>query len=182
MTEQELIVGAHVKHSLYGEGYVITETMVSCDIIFERGGKRSFTKRSVLEDLELIELSTVVDEKPRLSLNEVEDVLRQVLEDSNGIHENVPIGERWENGTLILKPNNDTQPKEIPLDTFFHKIVMVRDRLRVLEQNINSHKILTDADKYDLQQYITRIYGSLTSFNVLFKEKDDYFVGMSGEK
>ena len=79
---------------------------------------------------------------------------------------------------MILEPGSDgVKGKEIPIETFFHKIVMVRDRLRLLEQNINSHKVLTDEEKVNLQQYITRSYGSLTSFNVLFESKNDYFVG-----
>lgn len=81
---------------------------------------------------------------------------------------------------MILKPGSDSlQSKEIPIETFFHKIVMLRDRLRVLEQNVNSNKKLTDEDKVNLQQYITRIYGSLTTFNVLFRNKEDHFVGGS---
>ena len=79
---------------------------------------------------------------------------------------------------MILQPGNrDLKPKEIPIETFFHKIVMTRDRLRVLEQNINSNAQLSDEEKVNLQQYITRIYGSLTTFNILFDDKEDFFVG-----
>ena len=82
---------------------------------------------------------------------------------------------------MILQPFDKTlKPKEIPIEDLFHKIVMLRDMLRVLEQNINSHKKLSDEDKVNLQQYITRCYGSLTTFNVLFKNKEQYFVGEKG--
>lgn len=90
----------------------------------------------------------------------------------------VPMGDRWIGGKLILEPRDkQLQPKAMPIDGFFHKICMVRDRLRVLEQKINSHPKLSDADKLEMQQYVTRCYGSLTSFNVLFKEREDWFVG-----
>jgi hypothetical protein len=93
------------------------------------------------------------------------------------------MGDRWEGGTLVLQPSDPgLKAKELPLEIFFHKIVMLRDRLRVLEQQINSHKKLSDEDKVNLQQYITRIYGSLTTFNVLFKEREDWFVGEKGSK
>jgi hypothetical protein len=93
-----------------------------------------------------------------------------------------PIGERWQGGTLILRPGKPgTQEKEVPIEAFFHKIVMLRDRLRVLEQQINSNEKLSDAEKVSLQQYITRCYGSLTTFNILFKDKADYFVGSKNE-
>jgi len=180
MKEQELVVGTRVKHSLYGMGYVCAATLVNCDIIFERGGLISFSKKTVVEDLVLLDAPDTESNEPKLTLAEVEEALNAILEKHNAIEYNVPLGERWEKGTLVLQPNNGTQPKEMPIETFFHKIVMVRDRLRVLEQNINSHKKLTDEDKIDLQQYITRIYGSLTSFNILFKDKEDYFVGTGG--
>jgi hypothetical protein len=180
MKEQEIVTGIRVKHSLYGMGYVCSATLVNCDIIFERGGLVSFSKKTVAEDLSLLDTPDSDTAEPKLTLAEVEEALDVILEKHNAIEYNVPLGERWENGTLVLQPNNGTQPKEMPIETFFHKIVMVRDRLRVLEQNINSHKKLTDAEKVDLQQYITRIYGSLTSFNILFKDKEDYFVGTGG--
>ena len=97
-----------------------------------------------------------------------------------GLSEPVPLGDRWLGGTMALQPADKTQKaKEIPIEDFFHKVVMLRDRLRVLEQNINSHKKLTDEDKVNLQQYITRCYGSLTTFNVLFKETHHQFKGSS---
>ncbi len=104
-------------------------------------------------------------------------VLREVLLDELGIRD-VDIGDRWDGGELVLVPGKEgTQEKRIPLDAFFKKIVMVRDKLRVLEQKINSHKGLSDEEKVQLQQYITGCYGSLTTFNVLFKRKEDQFVG-----
>ena len=92
----------------------------------------------------------------------------------------VPLGDKWKGGKIILQPGNTgLSAKEIPIDQFFNKIVMVRDRLRVLEQRINSSNI-DNEEKVNLQQYITRIYGSLTTFNILFKYKEDQFVGEKG--
>lgn len=92
----------------------------------------------------------------------------------------VPLAPRWEGGKITLVPGNDSQSKEIPLDSLFHKIVMIRDRLRTLEQKINAHPKLSDTEKVDMQQYVTRCYGSLTTFNVLFKDKVDQFTGEKG--
>ena len=104
-------------------------------------------------------------------------VLREVLLDELGVRD-VELGDRWNDGELVLVPGKDgTQEKRIPLDVFFKKIVMVRDKLRVLEQKVNGNKNLSDEDKVQLQQYITGCYGSLTSFNILFKHKEDQFAG-----
>ncbi len=112
-----------------------------------------------------------------MDIDEFRNVLRQVLSEQLGVSE-TPLGSRWEGGEVILKPGtDDTAEKRIPLDAFFHKIVMVRDKLRVLEAKVNSHKRLSDAEKVQLQQYITACYGSLTTFNVLFAEREDGFVG-----
>lgn len=114
---------------------------------------------------------------PRVERDEIREVLRTLLEEETGLGF-TEIAERFRDGTLVIKPNNPSlQAKEIPLESFFHKIVMIRDRLRVLEQKINSSTKLTDAEKVDLQQYITKVYGSLTSFNVLFRDRDDQFRG-----
>ncbi|MAQ16667.1 MAG: hypothetical protein CMN30_17970 [Sandaracinus sp.] len=109
--------------------------------------------------------------------DEFREVLREVLLDELGIRD-VAIGDRWHGGELVMKPGRDgTQDKSIPLDIFFKKIVQVRDKLRVLEQKVNGHKGLSNEEKVQMQQYITACYGSLTTFNVLFKEKKDHFVG-----
>jgi len=109
--------------------------------------------------------------------DEFRDVLRQILREELGMS-GADIGERWQGGEIVLKPGReDTQEKVVPLDSFFAKIVGIRDKLRVLEQKINSHKGLTAKEKIGLQQYITGCYGSLTTFNVLFRDRDDGFTG-----
>jgi hypothetical protein len=91
------------------------------------------------------------------------------------------IGDRWAGGQLVLKPGRaGTAEKVVPIEHFFRKIVAVRDRLRVLEQRINTHPKLSDGERVDLQEYITRAYGSLTTFNMLFVEPEDRFVGTKG--
>jgi hypothetical protein len=110
-----------------------------------------------------------------MTREELTDLIREALRDEN---RHVTLAPKWEGGVAILKPRDPAlQAKEIPLDQLFHKVVMIRDRLRVLEQKINANEKLTDAEKVDLQQYVTKCYGTLTTFNVLFREERDKFVG-----
>ena len=173
---EELAIGTRVDHPRYGEGIISKDKITSYEIFFARGGKIDITKRT--EDLEVIDAPATEKPKNSLTLPEIERVLRFVLEEQSALQELVPLSDKWTGGNMILQPANlSLKAKEIPIESFFHKIVMVRDRLRVLEQNINSHDHLTDEEKVNMQQYITRIYGSLTSFNILFAEKEQYFVG-----
>jgi hypothetical protein len=124
--------------------------------------------------------STPVDVGGELDMTR--DELMEIFREASG-EVDVPLASKWEGGTLTLKPGRaELQGKDLPIDTFFHKVVMVRDRLRTLEQKINGHPKLTDAEKVEMQQYITRVYGSLTSFNVLFREKNDQFIGAKGDE
>ncbi len=172
---EELTVGTRVDHPRYGEGIISKDILTAYEIFFERGGKIEISKRNT--DLTVLEANDAAP-KTGLSLKDMENVLCFVLDKHAALNEVVPLGEKWEGGTMYLQPaNQDLKPKEIPIDMFFHKIVMLRDRLRVLEQNINSSQSLSDEEKVNIQQYITRAYGSLTTFNVLFAEKEHYFVG-----
>lgn len=172
---EELTVGTRVDHPRYGEGIVSKNNLTAYEIFFERGGKIEITKRNT--DITVIEKNEDVSDSG-LSITDMEEVLNFVLDKHAALNEIVPLGDKWTAGTLKLVPANpELKPKDIPIEVFFHKIVMLRDRLRVLEQNINSSKSLSDEEKVNIQQYITRIYGSLTTFNVLFAEKEYYFVG-----
>lgn len=113
-----------------------------------------------------------------MTREELMEIFREAAGDAGA----APLAPKWEGGTIQLVPGNrELQAKELPVDNLFHKVVMVRDRLRVLEQKINAHPKLSDAEKVDMQQYITRVYGSLTSFNLLFRDKADQFIGAKGE-
>jgi hypothetical protein len=116
-------------------------------------------------------------------LSMTREELMEIFREAAGETEAPPLAGKWEGGTLRLIPGKaDLQAKDLPIDSLFHKVVMVRDRLRTLEQKINGHSKLTDAEKVEMQSYITRVYGSLTSFNILFREKGDQFVGQKGDE
>ena len=171
----DIKTGTKVDHELYGEGVITESGITGFTVVFDRSGKMEFSRMN--DEFEILEEGD--GEAPTSdgkSVDEIVGLLKNVLEEFNGISEVVELGEKWEGGTMVLNPGNpDLQPKEIPIEQFFHKIVMVRDRLRVLEQNLNSHDKLSGEDKVHMQQYITRSYGSLTTFNILFKNKDDQF-------
>lgn len=171
----DLFEGDLVRHETHGIGKVEETSGMGenqrCLVYFPRTDKRSFFGRSTLTRLAPSEVTSY--EMVKLAVRELREEDAPVVE----------MADRWKGGELVLQPTDSSlAPKSLPVETFFHKIVMVRDRLRVLEQQINSHKKLSDEEKVGLQQYITRIYGSLTTFNVLFRHKKDHFVGQKGEK
>ena len=166
-------IGSRVEHPAYGAGVVVRLHKAAYDICFVQYGIKL-----VGRDYEKFKIIEVIEADDAVTFNDFEKSLIKVLRAHSDASEIVELGDKWKDGTLILKPGEeDLKSKELPIDAFFHKIVMVRDRIRVMEQRINSSKGLSDEEKVNLQQYITRIYGSLTTFNVLFKYKNDHFVG-----
>ncbi|MGN6616687.1 MAG: hypothetical protein ACTHJ5_05880 [Ilyomonas sp.] len=164
--------GSRVKHPSFGAGVVVKLNRRAYEICFMEQGIKTVPK-----DFDVVVIEKIEPEY-NVSFSEAEDALIKILREWSDITEIVSLGDKWKNGLMILKPGDKSlKEKEIEIEVFFHKIVMLRDRLRVMEQKINAHKLLSDEDKVDLQQYITRIYGSLTTFNVLFKYKSDYFEG-----
>jgi len=171
-TTQTLGIGSRVNHPTHGQGVIIRLHKIAYEVCFLADGIKNVGKEYT--NWEIIE---AMPSETEVSFSEAEKSLEKILHKWSGLTDVIDLGDKWDGGTLVLKPaDTNMKPKEMPIDTFFHKIVMVRDRLRVMEQRINSSK-LTDEEKVNLQQYITRIYGSLTSFNVLFKHKNDHFVG-----
>jgi hypothetical protein len=176
MKIEALHIGIKVRHPQYGVGVVKTISEATADIQFDEG------KRTVAPEPSGLELA-----EPQAAIRGLELPLAQFVQQAVDatIHKlglEKPdlfvehLGLRWHKGKVMMHPADPAlQTKEVPLEVFFHKIVMVRNNLRVLEQKINAHEKLTDGEKVEMQQYITRCYGSLTTFNVLFKEKEDQF-------
>lgn len=171
-------IGSRINHAAYGKGVV---TNVSANMYWVTFIESGLETIPVDDDFQIIEAAE--DEVDSVSFYDIEKSLRSILKKWNGISEIVPIGDRWKGGKMVLQPaDSNLASKEIPIDTFFHKIVMLRDRLRVMEQKINSSKNLDDQEKVDIQQYITRCYGSLTTFNILFKSPGQQFKGEGTSK
>ena len=178
MDQLQLGIGTRLQHNQLGQGVIVGIRYATYLISFINHGIKEIDKND--PQLDEIIPESVTEEIETHS--EVEKSLLKILRLWGGVTEKVPLGDRWVKGTMLLQPADKTQKaKEIPIEDFFHKIVMLRDRLRVLEQNINSNKKLSDEEKVNMQQYITRCYGSLTTFNVLFKNKEDWFVGEKAE-
>lgn len=175
MSATILGIGSRIKHAKYGIGAITRVTPSTYQITFMQHGNIELPVTAEMEVIEAVE-----PPKDALTLRDVERMLSNLLEKWGGLQETVDLADRWKGGTLILKPADASlQAKEIPIETFFHKIVMARDRLRVMEQQINGSNKLSDEEKVNLQQYITRIYGSFTTFNLLFKNKNHQFKGTS---
>ena len=165
-------IGSRIHHSEFGKGVITNVSPKEYWVTFIENGLETIAIDSEFEVLEAVE-----NEVDTISFYDVEKSLLQILKKWSDISEIVPIADKWKGGKIILDPGQPgLASKEIPIDTFFHKIIMVRDRLRVMEQKINASSI-EEIEKIELQQYITRIYGSLTTFNVLFKTPTHYFVG-----
>lgn len=176
--KQILGIGSRINHPTYGKGVVTNVAAKMYWVTFIDNGLETIPTD---EDFEIIEAAE--DEVDSVSFYEVEKSLRDILKKWNGFSEIVPIADKWKGGTMVLQPaDSGLATKEIPIDTFFHKIVMLRDRLRVMEQKINASKVIEEQDKIDLQQYITRCYGSLTTFNVLFKSPSQQFKRVGSSK
>ncbi|HOY41143.1 MAG TPA: hypothetical protein PLX60_04735 [Chitinophagales bacterium] len=171
-------VGTKIEHPKFGKGVVIDDSDEYIYSIYfgEEHGEKEISKS--FDGMIVIKL--IEKDKDAVSLDQIRTLLESIVEPLTEPLEDCKIAEKWEGGNLVMQPKDRSlQSKEIPIESFFHKIVMTRDRLRVMEQKINASKI-SDAEKVELQQYITRIYGSLTTFNVLFRFKDDYFKGTGG--
>jgi len=179
MAMEKIGFGAKVVHPSFGEGVIFGAEGDFWRVFFKDRGEKEIAKNFI--GFEVKEGATM--EIPAPDLSDIVTAVTHVFEEYiDVLRKNEPdpvaLAEKWDGGMMLLQPEDTSlKPKEIPIDTFFHKIVMARDRMRVLEAKINAHEGLSDADKVELQQYITRIYGSFTTFNVLFKYKEDWFVG-----
>ena len=176
MKIEALHIGMKVRHPQYGQGLVKTISEATADIQFDEGKRTVAPEPSGLEPAEPQAAIRGLDLPLNKFVQQTVDATIQRLGLEKPDSEVHMLSSRWHKGKIVLHPADPTlQTKEVPLEMFFHKIVGMRNQMRVLEQKINSHSKLDDAEKIDMQQYITRCYGSMTTFNLLFKEKEDQF-------
>jgi hypothetical protein len=176
MKIEALHIGMKVRHPQYGFGVVTGISETAADVQFDDGRRTLAPEASGLEDAEPQAAVRGLEMPLTQFVQQAVDATIQKLGLENPDSVVEQLGARWHGGKAVLHPADPAlQTKEVPLETFFHKIVMVRNNLRVLEQKINAHEKLTDGEKIEMQQYVTRSYGSLTTFNLLFKEKEDQF-------
>lgn len=177
--ETNLGIGSRVEHPHFGKGVIVDVSSELYIIWF----KSQQSTKNIGKDFDLRVLDAVEDSSGGgngITITDIEQAVDNIFERRMNEFQLVPMANKWNNGKLLMQPADDSlQAKELPIETFFHKIVMVRDRLRLIEQKINANKTLNDEEKVDLQQYITAVYGSLTTFNVLFKEQHHQFKGSS---
>lgn len=180
MSTDQLAPGSKLSHPKFGTGMILSVEESYYKIYFYNTEEIKTLARD-FDDFEVVEAKK--PDFPMLSMKDVEGAIREALIATSERAPIVPLGGKWMGGQVVFEPNDaNLQSKEIPMAIFFHKIVMVREKLRVLEQKINNHPKLDDEDRVDMQQYITRCYGSLTSFNVLFAYKEDQFRGSGGKE
>lgn len=177
MKTESLHIGQRVRHPEYGSGTVKTISESVAEIQFDDGTRRTVAPEpSGLSPMEVQASVTGLDVPLKQFINDTLEaaVAKLGLEKPDTVVDQ--LGARWHKGKIVMHPSDPTlQTKEVPLEVFFHKIIGVRNQLRVLEQKVNAHTILTDGEKVEMQQYISRCYGSLTTFNLLFKNKEDQF-------
>jgi hypothetical protein len=176
MKIETLHIGMGVRHPQYGLGTVRTISEVTAEIQFNDGRRTVEPDAAGLEPAEPQMAASGLNLPLKQFIEQTLDAAVEKLGLEKPDYVVEKLGLRWQGGKVVLHPADAAlQTKEVPLETFFHKIVMVRNNLRVLEQKINAHEKLSDGEKVEMQQYITKSYGSLPTFNVLFKEKEEQF-------
>lgn len=168
-------VGTIVKHNHFGKGKILGYSGNAYEILFVGNN----FKKIAFDSNEMQVITNFGD----ADIDKIKLAVKEVLNDYGYLDTEIEIGNKWSGGNLKMTPGKPgTQEKDIPIEVFFKKIIGIREKLRVLEQKINNHPNLTAEEKVEFEAYITRCYGSLTTFNVLFQNKESQFIGQKGEE